>query len=244
LKGRPSVRPKEGGVLLLGFVAGVVIGLAAGAGFPLAIAAGVVGAVVAFLIPIPFGLLSQRSARLAVPVDLAAVLPDPLSREAYAQLPLAARNAAIARALAEASGREPEIVASALPQMLGRQRISSEASQRRAAGIAATATENGRIDRRRYEAIIYGELDLAVRGCAPRDDRNRARIEQNLAKFGMRLDDQTLLRAILETRLPRIGATVADLIHGAFGGDVDLAFVVGTIRKVGERHAAEIAKVR
>ncbi len=231
-------------MLLLGFVVGVVIGLVAGAGFPLALAAGVVGVLVAFLIPIPFGLYSQRSAGLAVPVDLAAVLPDPLSREAYAQLPLAARNAAIARALAEASGSEPETVSSALPQMMGRQAISNEASQRLAAGIAAATMEGGRIDRRRYEAIMYGELDLAVRGCAPRDDRNRARIEQNLAKLGMRLDDQTLLRAIMRMRLPRIGETVAGLIQGAFGGDVDLAFVVGTIRKVGERHAAEIAKVR
>lgn len=231
-------------MLLLGLVAGLAIGLMAGLPFPAVLAAGAAGALFAFALPIPFGLLSTRSARRAVPVDLAAPVPEPLHQDTYERLPLATRNAVIARAVAAASGSPPETVAAALPVMMGRQRISNMTSQQQSTSISAAVAQHRAIDTDQYQMILTGELDMAASACVPRDDRNRARIEQNLARLGIRLDDNFRRMMILDTALPRLGLKVTGLMERAVTGDLDLAFVVGTIRKVGEDYASRMVKIR
>lgn len=51
-------------------------------------------------------------------------------------------------------------------------------------------------------------------------------------------------QALLTTRFPLIGrASTAELMAQALDGDVDLAFVVGLIRNVGEKHQKGLAEL-
>ena len=190
----------------------------------------------------PFGLWSRASD--AVPVDLVAPMPSPLTRESYQALPLAVRNAVIVRVVARRSGATEDEVSEALPNMMGRQAISSEAAIRRALSIGERARGGARPGDDDVLAVLQGEMDLAVRSCVPRDDRNRAAIERNLAKIGARLDERFILQMLLSTRYPRMGLDLTGVFNGAVEGQIDLAFAVGTIRKAGENSAAEMAKIR
>lgn len=86
-----------------------------------------------------------------------------------------------------------------------------------------------------------GEVNLAARMCLPPNDRVRAVVERN---FGGPVDEGVMRIAILTTRLPRIDRTIQELVTEAKAGDRSLAFVVGSIRKMGEYHAEEVAKIR
>jgi hypothetical protein len=193
----------------------------------------------------PFGLRLGQSALDAVPIDLLAPIPDPLTEESYRTLPLAARNAVIVKILSRRSGDPEEEIARALPVMMGRQALDSQAGIQRALEIGGRAARSGQP--RGLEAlltVLQGELYLAVLLCVPRDDRNRAAIERNLAKVGARLDSQFVMRGLLSTRFPRLDLTVGQIFNRAAEGQMDLAFAVGTIRKAAERTAEEMAKIR
>jgi hypothetical protein len=192
----------------------------------------------------PFGLGPRPRASDAVPVDLPAPIPSPLTRESYQALSLAARNTAIVGIIARQSGVTVDRVAEALPNMMGRQAIDSQAGIRNALSIGESARRGSRPGDDDVLAVLQGEMDLAVRCCVPRDDRNRAAIERNLAKFGARLDERFILQMLLSTRYPRMGLDLTGIFNGAAQGEIDLAFAVGTIRKAAENSAAEMAKIR
>lgn len=190
-------------------------------------------------------IIGQRSMRLGqaqVPVDLAGVptLESASLAAAYETLPLAQRNALVAVELARASGHSVETIADLLPDMMGRNRISNLATQNAAAAVRHDLRVE-RVDADRVRAICAAEVDLAAQVSLPRDDRVRALVE---ARTGLVADRTTMATSIRRTRLPALNMTVGDLIDEVVRGQRDLAFVVGTIRKVGEFHAAEMAKIR
>ena len=68
----------------------------------------------------------------------------------------------------------------------------------------------------------------------PPNDRVRAIAERNL---GRAITEEVTQEALLTTRLVLLNADIAQLMAAAVRGKADLAFVVGSIRKVGEHHA-------
>lgn len=227
-------------MFLIAFIVGVVVAIAMGVGFPAALVGGVVAVVIAFVGQAVVGLESMRRGRAAVPVDLDAATPDPLTQEVYERLPLAARNALVAGTVATATGRPVEAIAGLLPEMMGRSRISNLASQRGALYVMESLDPT-RLNRATVSAILEGELAMAARAAMPPTDRARAIAERNL---GAAVTPDVMRQALLTTRFPRIGrASTAELMAGALDGDVDLAFVVGLIRKVGEKHQKSLAEL-
>lgn len=226
--------------LIVGFVVGAGLALALGLGLLGAVAAGIVGAIAAFALPIAYGLAWARRGRATVPVDLTAELPSPLTRQAYETLPLAMRNAVIARTIAEAAGRAPDAVAALLPEMMGRTKVSSLATQRAAASLAVSV-EPARLDRAQVATILAAEVDLAAQSAMPPNDRARAVAEQRL---GQAVTLDLMREALLSVRFPRLGRiSLADMVSGVPTGELDLAFVVGSIRTVGEKHQQEFARL-
>ena len=225
--------------LPLGFLLGFVAGLALQLGVPAAIATGLAGAFVALLLPIPFGLLSMHRGRAETPIDLLEPL-GPITRANYAQLSLAARNGVIARAVGKATDTPPETVARLLPELLGRQRVSNLTTQRAAAAVMATIDPQ-RIDADLYRAVLDGEVALAAQSAHPTDDPNRAAIERNM---GRPLTEAWLIAVVRTTGFARTGITIATAMDEAAAGRLDLAVVVGVIRRAGEHYAREVPKIR
>lgn len=220
--------------LPVAFVLGVLGASFVGVPFPLSFLGGIVGAVLAFGVAIPVGLRSMRRAREMVPVDLGPGLPGHLSVAEYIALPLAFRNGVIARAVAQATGRSPEYVAQLLPTMMGRSRMANVGSQRAAAELTGDLISE-QVDTELYSVVLEGELILAGRTAMPPNDRVRAIAERN---FGQAVTESVMRDAISTTRFPNLGrVSVQELASGASDGDVDLAFAVGSIRKVAEKHA-------
>jgi hypothetical protein len=184
----------------------------------------------------------MRRGQQQVPIDLAGApdLDTASLRTGYESLPLAQRNAIIAREVARASGRPVEFIAGILADLMGRNRMSNLATQRAAAAVAEDIRAD-RVDRDRVNAICAGEVSLAAQSSMPPNDRVRAIAERNL---GIAIDRSVMAQAIVTARMPRMNATVAGLIEDAVNGRRELALVVGTIRKVGEHHARGMLKIR
>ena len=238
---RGSDRPREvGPVFLVALIAGVLIGWFATESPIGAIGGGVVAVVVVFVLQAAVGIAVTGRARGAVPVDLSTPTPDPLTPDAYAGLPLAARNAVIVRIVSLTSGRSAEHIVTLLPELMGRQRVSNIATQEAAASLVADLNA-ACVPRASVSSVCAAEVRLAGKAALPANDRVRAIVERN---WGGAVDETTMAQAILTSRLPRIDRTVTQLVDDAMSGRADLAFVVGTIRKVGEFHAREMAKIR
>lgn len=228
------------------FLVALIIGAFAGYGLtnsPAGAVAGAVGLPVAFFIAqAAIGFRSMRRGQAQVPIDLTGTpdLDTPSLQAEYESLPLAQRNAIIAQEVARAAGRPVEVVAGVLADMMGRNRMSNlEAA--RVADAVAQAVQAHSVDRDRVSAICAGEVSLAAQSSMPPNDRVRAVVERNL---GAAVDRSVMTEAIVTTRMPLMNATVGGLIEDAINGRRDLAFVVGTIRKVGEHHAREMVKIR
>lgn len=227
-------------MFLISAIIGGIIGWAGTSSVIGVVLGAVIAAVAVFALQAAIGLASVQSAAKAVPIDLGAPTPDPLTAEAYMSLPLAARNATVARFVANVAGRPVEHVVSLLAGMMGREKMSNLASQRASEAVIGEM-DPSRIPKPDYAAVCDGEVRLAARSSLPPNDRIRAIVEQNL---GGAVDEATMVQAVVTTRLPRIGRSIGELIEDALDGKVDLAFVVGSIRKVGEHHAREMAKIR
>jgi len=227
-------------MLAIAFVVGAVIGWAVSSSLVGALGGAIVAVVLAFAGQYALGTRSVREAKVAVPVDLTAPTPKPLSAESYAALSLASRNAVVARLVAQASGRSLDEVVDLLPDLMGRTRVQTEAKLRATANVME-ASSRGRVDRAGAAAVCAGEVKLAARASVPNNDRTRAAVERN---WGGVVDEDTMTTATLTARLPRMDLSISGLIDDAVNGRANLAFVVGTIRKVGEYHAREIAKIR
>jgi hypothetical protein len=226
----------------LGLIAGSIAGYALTSSVAGAIAGGIGLPAALFVAQAAIGLRSMRRGRDQVPVDLTGTpeLTTAALRTGYESLPLAQRNAIIAQELARSSGRPVELVATILADMMGRNRMSSLASQRASASVSEGIRAD-RVDRDRVSAICAGELSLAPNSSMPPNDRVRAIAERNL---GVAIDRTIMARAIVTTNMPLMHANVAGLIEDAIDGRRDLALVVGTIRRVGEHHAREMVKIR
>jgi hypothetical protein len=227
------------------FLVALIIGGVAGYLVTANVAGAIIGAVglvmLAFAAQFMIGTRFMRAGGEQVPVDLAGA-PDLRTdrlRTGYAVLPLAQRNAIIAREVARSAGREPEAVALILADMMGRNRMSNLITQRAAESVAADVRPF-LVDGDRASAICAAEIDFAAQSSMPPNDRVRAIVERN---FGRAVDQLTMAQAIMTSRLPRMDATVMGLIDDAISGRRNLALVVGTIRKVGEYHAREVAKI-
>jgi hypothetical protein len=220
-------------MLVVAFVVGTLAALVLGFGFPTALLGGVAGVAIAIVAPIPFGLRSIRTGRAAVPVDLAAPVPTSLDQATYEHLPLAVRNAVIARAIAVATGRSPDQIARLLPAMMGRERLSNEATLTASSNVVADLDPT-LVNQQLYGTILRGELALAARAAMPPNDRARAIAERNL---GRAITEEVQQMALRMSRLVRLDVTIGQLMDAAIRGEVDLAFVVGSVRKVGEHHA-------
>lgn len=219
-------------MLVVAFTIGTIVAVIVGISFPVALLGGVAGVVIAIVAPIPFGLRSMRTARAIVPVDLAAPVPSSLDQTTYEHLPLAARNAVIARAIAVAADRSPEQIARLLPGMMGRERLSNEATLTASSNVVADL-DPMRVDQQLYGTSPRGELVLAARAAMPPNDRVRTIAERNL---GRAVTEEVTQTALLTTRMVLLDATIEQLMDAAIRGEADLAFVVGS-RKVGEHHA-------
>jgi len=222
------------------FMVGAVIGWAITSSLLGAIAGAIVAVLAAFAVQYAVGTRSVQEAKVAVPVDLTAPTPKPLTSESYAALSLAARNAVVARLVAQASARSLEEVVDLLPDLMGRTRVQTEAKLRATASVMEDSSR-GRVNRVAAAAVCAGEVKLAARSSVPNNDRTRAAVERN---WGAAVDEDTMTTATLAARLPRIDRSVSELVDDAVNGRANLAFVVGTIRKVGEYHAREMAKIR
>ncbi len=227
-------------MLAVAFVVGGIVGWVA-TNSPLgALLGAIVAVALAFALQLVVGLRSVHDAEVAVPVDLAAPIPANLTPDTYATLPLASRNAVIARLVAQASGRSAEHVASLMPQLTGRMKFSSLATQGATASLVSDLSP-ARVDRDATTAVCAGELKLAALASLPSNDRVRAVVERNLGKA---IDEEMATKAILACRFPLMDRTAADLIDDALDGRVDLAATVGSIRKVGEYYVREMTKIR
>lgn len=224
----------------IAFVVGTAIAFGIGLGFPAALGGGIAGVAIAFGLQFVVGLSIMRRGQAAAPVDLTAEVSEPLSREAYQRMPLAVRNAVVARTVARAADTTPERVAGLLAEMMGRTRMSNLASQRGAQSVVEAVSAD-RIDTERYKLILEGEVELAAAAAMPPNDRVRAIAERNL---GQAVTPDLMRTALLTTRFPLLGRiTLAEMMHGAVAGELDLAFVVGSIRKVGEKHQEGLAEL-
>jgi hypothetical protein len=180
-----------------------------------------------------------RKARLAEPVDLAAEAPARLTPESYAALPLEVRNAVVVRLVGEACGMDPEAVVPLLPNLLGRTRALTRSDWRTKQAILAATRPTPPEKRKILSAVCQGELILAARASIPTGERAREFTEKSL---GAPANEKTMEKATLDARLgPR---SVAQMIDDAVAGTANFAFVVGTIRRVGEFHARQLAKMR
>jgi hypothetical protein len=227
-------------MLAVVFVVGAIVGWAV-SGSPLgALGLGVAAGVGVFVLQYAVGSKSVREAKIAVPVDLAAPVPASLMPDSYAALPLASRNAIVVRLVAQASGRSIDDVTELLPDLMGRTRVQTEAKLRATQSLMGSSSSAG-VDRAAAAAVCGGEVKLAARASLPTSDRIRAVVERNM---GAVVDEETMTKATLTARLPRIDRSIAELIDDAVTGRANLAFVVGTIRKVGEFNAREMAKIR
>lgn len=227
-------------MLWIALVIGAAVGWVALSNIVGAIVGGIVGVAVAFILQAAYGFSVMHTSRQSVPVDLAAPVPPALTAEVYELLPLSARNAAIARAAARSTGRSPELVASVLPELMGRSRVSNLATQQVARDLEASL-DRSLLPDDDVDAILVGEVDLAVRSCLPPNDRIRTIVERNI---GGAVTEAVMRTEILATRLPRIDRSIQDLVAEAKAARTDLPMVVGAIRKVGEYHAREMAKIR
>jgi hypothetical protein len=127
-----------------------------------------------------------------------------------------------------------------LAEMMGRTRMSNLATQQ-AAQLVLESVSPTRIDDERYGLILEGEVELAATAAMPPNDRVRAIAERNL---GQAVTPDLMRTALLTTRFPALGRiSVAEMMHGAVTGEIDLAFVVGSIRKVGEKHQKGLAEL-
>jgi len=222
------------------FVVGGVVGwVVSGSPFG-ALGLGVAAFVGVVAVQYVLGTKSVREAKIAVPVDLAAPTPTRLTPDAYGALPLASRNAVVVRLVAQASGRSIDHVAELMPDLMGYTMVQTEAKLRAAQSLMQSSS-SARIDRAAAAAVCTGEVKLAARASLPTSDRTRAVVEPNM---GAVVDEATMTKATLTARLPRIDRSVAELIDDAVNGRANLAFVVGTIRGVGEFHAKGMAKIR
>lgn len=222
------------------FVVGGIVGWAV-SGSPLgAVGLGVVAVVGVLALQFALGTKSVQEAKIAVPVDLAAPTPTSLTPDTYAALPLASRNAVVVRLVAQASGRSIDHVTELLPDLMGRTSVQTQAKLRAAQSLMESSSSAG-VDRIAATAVCEGEVKLAARASLPTSDRTRAVVERNM---GAVVDETTMTKATLTARLPRIDRSIAELIDDAVHGRANLAFVVGTIRKVGEFHAEGMAKIR
>ena len=225
----------------LAFGLGAVAGYLLGQGPVPAIVGGLLGVGLAFVGQAALGLYYQRRARAQVPVDLAAPVPQELTALSYRALPPAARNACIVRAVSNTTGIHQDVIAGALPDLMGRSRMSSVRSQQ-VIGSLYEDLNGGRIDHDTYQAILEGEMVLATQAVMPSNDHVRAIAERN---FGTAITPEVIRNALATTRFPLLGrATLAELAGSAMAGETDLAFVVGLVRKTGETHAKTIAELR
>lgn len=228
------------------FLVGLIVGAIAGYALTSSVAGAVAGAiglpVALFVAQAAVGFRSMRRGQEQVPVDLAQTpdLDTAALGATYESLPLAQRNAIVAREVARASGRPVEVIVGILADLMGRNRMSNIATQQAAASVANDIRPD-RVDRDRVSAICAGEVSLAAQSSMPPNDRVRAIAERNL---GVAIDRSVMAQAILTTNMPLMHATVAGLIDDAINGRRDLALVIGTIRKVGEHHAQGMAKIR
>lgn len=227
-------------MFLVGLIVGASIGWVATTNIIGALVGAVLGVAVPFAAQYILGMRSVAAARKEVPIDLTVIVPGELTKEAYVALPLAARNGVIATLIASASSTSPEPVAGLLAGMMGRERMSNLASQR-AADELIRSLDATLVVPEQFRAVSDGEILLAARSSLPPSDRVRTVVEHNL---GRAVDETVMREAVETTRLPLAGGSIRDLADRAIAGDVDLAFVVGSIRKVGEYHAREIAKIR
>jgi hypothetical protein len=226
-------------------LAALIIGALAGYNLTSNAAGAVAGAVglplALFIARAVIGYRSMQHGKEQVPIDLAGApnLDTASLSLAYKTLPLAQRNAIVAREVARAADRPVESIVDLLAELMGRNRLSNETTQRSAAAVLDN-TRASWVDMDHVAAICEGEVDLAAQSSMPPNDRVRAVFERNL---GAAVDLTFMRGAILTSRMPRMNATVDGLIEDAINGRRNLAFVVGTIRKVGEYHAREIVKV-
>lgn len=227
-------------MFLIAFIVGTVLALVVRVELPVALLAGVGGVAVAFAAQFVIGSAMMRRGRMDAPVDLAAPIPEPLTRASYQSLPLAARNAVVARAVAHAAASTPEHVAGLLAEMMGRTRMSNIATQRGAHALLL-GTSAARVDIDRYNLILESEVEMAAATAMPPTDRVRAIAERNL---GQAVTPELMRTAVLTTRFPLLGRlSVAEMMDQALVGQIDLAFVVGSIRKVGEKHQQGLARL-
>lgn len=228
------------------FLVGLIIGAVAGYALTSSAAGAVAGAiglpVALFIAQAAIGFQSMRRGQEQVPIDLSGTpdLDTPSLRAAYEALPLAQRNAIIAQEVARSAGLPVEVMPKILADMMGRNRISNLETARAADAVARDVRAD-RVDPDRISAICAAEVSLAAQSSMPPNDRVRAIAERNL---GIAIDRTVMAQAIMTTRLPLMNATVMSLVDDAMNGRRDLALIVGTIRKVGEQHAREMAKIR
>lgn len=206
------------------------------------------GAVVGALVAAAVGLMAQyavrttrsREAAPAEPVDLSAPTPARLTPSTYAAMPLASRNAVVARLVAGVSGEDAEIVAALLPNLMGRKKAAVRSDEEKRQAIMAANRETTPLEREAISAACQGELRLAAQASLPQTDRAREYAAQTL---GEPASEAAMKRAALKARLGT-GQSLAELVDDAVSGRVDLSFAVGTIRRVGEFQAREFAKMR
>lgn len=222
------------------FVLGLIVGIVVGAGVLGAILYAIGFVVAAVVAQAAIGWLFMRRSRAAVPVDLDSQPPSPLTASAYVSLPLALRNGIVARVVATATDWSPESIAAVLPELMGRNRVSSMATQRAAAVIRARV-EPAKIDPQECGAILEGELALGVQLVGSISDSARAVAERNLGKP---VTADVLRDTLLTTRFPSLGReSMRDLMEDARTGRTDLAFVVGLIRKTAENQQRGLAEL-
>lgn len=185
---------------------------------------------------------TMRSQRLSPtePIDLSVPTPTPLTPSTYGALPVASRNAVVARLLASVSHEDPETVAALLPNLMGHRRAPNKGAEQKRRLIMAANWKISPTDGQAISAACQGELRLAANASLPQTDQAREFAARTL---GQPADESALRKAALKARLGT-GKTLGELIDDAVAGRVDLAFTVGTIRRVGQLQAREFAKIR
>ncbi len=192
--------------------------------------------------------LAERWARTArspqeppdEPVDLSGPDPESLTANAYAAMPLPARNGTVARIVASASGVDLDAAVALLSNLMWRRKAADPDDEQTRQAIMKADKEIPAELREQMKTVCEGELRLAARTSRPETDRAREFAEESL---GEPLTDSALRRAALKARLGT-GQTVSEMIDDTLAGGTDLAFAVATIRRVGEIQAAEFAKIR
>lgn len=184
--------------------------------------------------------IRSRTPLPAEPIDLSVPTPSPLTPSTYAALPEASRNAVVARLLAGVSREDPETVAALLPNLMGHKKAPNKQIEAKRQLIMAANWKISPAQGQAISAACHGELRLAAHASVPQTDQAREFAARTL---GGPVDDEAMRKAALKARLGT-GQSLAELIDDAVSGRVDLAFTVGTIRRVGELQAREFAKIR